>query len=262
MAPRPPIQAVIEEQAELDTKRRSWRMVFFNPDGTPASTSGATGAKGDPGDSAYDIWVAQPGNAGGTVNDYLASLVGPAGDAGADGAEPEYGTLANRPSAATAGDRALYFAIDEEGGTLSQVQSGAWKVVAQRGLVLGYAEITSDYPTLGLANTDYDIPGLNITVPVGDRPILLECYIPTIRHAVASKGISMRLFEGSTIKQVSNMFGNPAAGAAAGAMNPKVELSPSVGDHTYKATLRTADAGIVTASAALIAPAFLRAVEC
>jgi hypothetical protein len=35
MAPRPPIQAVIETQAELDEGRRNWRMVLFNEDGTP-----------------------------------------------------------------------------------------------------------------------------------------------------------------------------------------------------------------------------------
>lgn len=35
MAPRPPIQAVIETQAELDEGRRHWRMVLFNEDGTP-----------------------------------------------------------------------------------------------------------------------------------------------------------------------------------------------------------------------------------
>jgi hypothetical protein len=35
MAPRPPIQAVIETQAELDEGRRYWRMALFNEDGTP-----------------------------------------------------------------------------------------------------------------------------------------------------------------------------------------------------------------------------------
>lgn len=41
MAPRPPIQAVIEEQAELDTNRRNWRMVLFNEDGTPFTGGGS-----------------------------------------------------------------------------------------------------------------------------------------------------------------------------------------------------------------------------
>lgn len=42
MAPRPPIQAVIEAQAELDTDRRNWRMVLFNEDGTPFTGGGAS----------------------------------------------------------------------------------------------------------------------------------------------------------------------------------------------------------------------------
>lgn len=41
MAPRPPIQAVIEEQAEFDTARRNWRMVLFNEDGTPFTGGGS-----------------------------------------------------------------------------------------------------------------------------------------------------------------------------------------------------------------------------
>lgn len=45
MAPRPPIQAVIEQQAALDTQRRNWRMVLFNEDGTPFS-AGAGGGVG------------------------------------------------------------------------------------------------------------------------------------------------------------------------------------------------------------------------
>ena len=36
---------------------------------------------GLPGLSAYEVWLAQPGNAGKTVEEYLASLVGPAGPA-------------------------------------------------------------------------------------------------------------------------------------------------------------------------------------
>lgn len=39
---RPPIQAVIEMQAELETTRRNWRMVLFNEDGTPF-TGGSDG---------------------------------------------------------------------------------------------------------------------------------------------------------------------------------------------------------------------------
>lgn len=43
MAPRPPIQAVIEVQAEIDETRRNWRMVLFHEDGTPFTGSGGSG---------------------------------------------------------------------------------------------------------------------------------------------------------------------------------------------------------------------------
>lgn len=125
---RPPIQAVIEEQAELDPTRRNWRMVFFNPDGTPASTSGATGAKGDTGDSAYDIWVAQPGNAGGTVDDYLASLVGPKGDQG-DRGHVELGYA------------------KKTDGNLPMVTGGGWLTVA--GLSITFVEGVRPYVVKG-----------------------------------------------------------------------------------------------------------------
>lgn len=36
-------------------------------------------AKGDPGKSAYEVWLEQPGNAGKTVTEFLDSLRGPAG---------------------------------------------------------------------------------------------------------------------------------------------------------------------------------------
>lgn len=46
MTLRPPIQAVIETQAELDSKRRNWRMVLFNPDGSPFSGGSGGGGGG------------------------------------------------------------------------------------------------------------------------------------------------------------------------------------------------------------------------
>lgn len=60
MAPRPPMQIVIET-AEYDSTRRSWRMSLFDPDGTPIDLSvvggegpegpeGPAGPKGDTGD--------------------------------------------------------------------------------------------------------------------------------------------------------------------------------------------------------------------
>lgn len=59
MAPRPPIQAVIEEQAELDAGRRRWRMVLFNPDG---SVFGGGGSGGDSFWATDDIFLSPVGD--------------------------------------------------------------------------------------------------------------------------------------------------------------------------------------------------------
>ena len=49
------------------------------------------GPKGEDGKSAYELWVAQEGNAGKTEADFFASLKGDKGDKGADGAPGEKG---------------------------------------------------------------------------------------------------------------------------------------------------------------------------
>lgn len=69
------------ENAALDFTKRYWKLALFNPDGSPHVPGGGT--PGPAGASAYDIWLAQ-GNVG-TVDDYLASLVGPEGLAGPEG---------------------------------------------------------------------------------------------------------------------------------------------------------------------------------
>jgi hypothetical protein len=48
MTLRPPIQAVIETQPDLDPDRRHWRMVLFNEDGTPFTGSPGDGGSGSP----------------------------------------------------------------------------------------------------------------------------------------------------------------------------------------------------------------------
>jgi hypothetical protein len=58
MAPRPPIQTVVEAPgAELDPTRRSWRMQFYAPDGSPITNMDGIpvpGPQGDPGEDGAD----------------------------------------------------------------------------------------------------------------------------------------------------------------------------------------------------------------
>ena len=49
--------------------------------------------QGDPGDSAYEIWLQQPGNAGKSVAEFLASLKGKDGKDGKDGADGAVGPI-------------------------------------------------------------------------------------------------------------------------------------------------------------------------
>lgn len=52
----------------------------------PVGPAGATGPTGASGQSAYELWLEQPGNEGKTEAQFLASLIGPVGPTGATGA--------------------------------------------------------------------------------------------------------------------------------------------------------------------------------
>ena len=58
--------------------------------------TGAVGPKGADGKSAYEVWVAQPGNAGKSEQEYLASLKGAKGDKGETGAAGAKGEKGDR----------------------------------------------------------------------------------------------------------------------------------------------------------------------
>ena len=58
--------------------------------------TGAVGPKGADGKSAYEVWVAQPGNAGKSEQEYLASLKGAKGDKGETGATGAKGEKGDR----------------------------------------------------------------------------------------------------------------------------------------------------------------------
>lgn len=53
----------------------------------PKGETGATGPQGPQGKSAYQIWLAQSGNAGKTEAEFLVSLKGETGEKGATGAQ-------------------------------------------------------------------------------------------------------------------------------------------------------------------------------
>ena len=84
-----------------------------------------------------------------------SGTAGPTGAAGATGAtgpagpDMPYGPLVNRPSAATAGDKGLYFATDTDGGTLYQVHAAAW-VALTRGATAAPASHANSHSPGGI----------------------------------------------------------------------------------------------------------------
>lgn len=90
MAPRPPMQIVIE-QADYDPDRRSWRQSLFAPDGTPIDltqigSAGPTGPAGPEGPEGPEGPAGADGAPGGIGPE------GPKGDTGDPGAPGEPGS--------------------------------------------------------------------------------------------------------------------------------------------------------------------------
>lgn len=88
-----------------------------------------------------------------------------------------YGTLADRPSAGAVADGYSYNAIDDNGGTLSQVQGAGFVDIAVPTSELQYVERTTN--DTGFTDTSYtDLSGITITFTAGAKPIWLEFYTP------------------------------------------------------------------------------------
>jgi hypothetical protein len=87
------------------------------------------------------------------------------------------GLLTNRPAAASGNAGLLYYATDDNGGTLYRSDGSSWTKIAAPTTQLQYVErITND---TGFSNTTYaDVTGLSITFTAGSKPIWLEFYTP------------------------------------------------------------------------------------
>jgi hypothetical protein len=93
-------------------------------DGTNG-TNGANGANGTNGQSAYELWLTQPGNAGKTEAQFLAALEGADGANGAPGSQWFTGSTVpdgTTPAAAVDGD--MYF--NSSNNTIYKKAAGAW----------------------------------------------------------------------------------------------------------------------------------------
>jgi hypothetical protein len=176
-----------------------------------------------------------------------------------------YGLLANRPTAAAAGDRSTYFATDDNGGTLYQVQSAAWVKIAASaaqagGAELGYAEVATNPTSTSTYPTRTDVTGLSITTPSlsGAQAIKVIFDCADLGNS-STGGAVLSIMEGAAELQFAST--NTGAGINI-PVHREVRLTPSAGSHTYKIAIsRLSAAGTVTLVGSGT-PAFIQAVGC
>ena len=106
----------IEDEGEdYQLKTSGWvKKSTQGPKGDKGET-GAVGPKGADGKSAYEVWVAQPGNAGKNEQEYLASLKGAKGDKGETGAAGAKGDRGETGAAGAKGDKGETGAVGPKG---------------------------------------------------------------------------------------------------------------------------------------------------
>ncbi|MFQ9902392.1 MAG: hypothetical protein ACLRWB_00010 [Gallintestinimicrobium sp.] len=103
---------VEDEGEDYQLKTSGWvKKSTQGPKGDKGET-GAVGPKGADGKSAYEVWVAQPGNAGKNEQEYLASLKGDKGETGAAGAKGDRGETG---AAGAKGDKGETGAVGPKG---------------------------------------------------------------------------------------------------------------------------------------------------
>ena len=106
---------VEDEGEDYQLKTSGWvKKSTQGPKGDKGET-GAVGPKGADGKSAYEVWVAQPGNAGKNEQEYLASLKGAKGDKGETGAAGAKGDRGETGAAGAKGDKGETGAVGPKG---------------------------------------------------------------------------------------------------------------------------------------------------
>jgi len=151
------------------------------------------------------------------------------------------GTLAARPTAATAGNRALYYATDDNGGTLYRSNGTSWQQIAATvnqtgGQQLGVASLVTTYTNSGQAGETL-ITGMSVTVTVGSRPlgIFVDGTIRVEGTGTDTDGAGPILKRDGSIL---NGFAVPPITRTSGqtklfSLNGHQIETPSAGSHTY-----------------------------
>jgi hypothetical protein len=158
----------------------------------------------------------------------------------------------------------MYFATDDNGGTMYRSDGSSWTKIAASvtqsgGAELGYSEITSNFSQVATANTFYDVTGLSSTVTIGTRPVLITAFFPVMLHSVTFGDITVAIYEDGTLVSAATATEPTANRAFIGISNSR--RAPSAGSHTYAIKVKTTIAGTITLQAASNFPAYVRVVE-
>jgi hypothetical protein len=175
-----------------------------------------------------------------TTSGYAATTVQAALDENA-GLLMATGTLAARPTAATAGNRALYYATDDNGGTLYRSSGSSWQQIGASinqtgGAQLGSATLASNYTNQSEVS-ETQLTGMSITVTVGSRPIAIsvDCNLQVSGTGTDTDGIGPLLkrdgttLNGFTVPPITRTSGQNKLFTG----NWHQIDAPSSGSHTY-----------------------------
>lgn len=148
-----------------------------------------------------------------------------------------------------------YYAAASVSGTYRYIY---FKTAAtERGVELGYAEITANVTQTGVGNQD--VAGLSVTVTVGSRPInvVFNCY--GVQNS-ADLGMSQVNIKESSTTLAYTTFTGLKAGTSTG-LHRVARLAPTAGQHTYKINLQQVLSGNSVLQASATSPAYIQVVE-
>lgn len=157
---------------------------YLNQDSTTLYGPKASGSWPAPGVTL----IGPPGNPGPKGDTGAAGAAGAAGAVGPAGPAFSYGILATRPSVGAAGDKGLYYATDQSGGTLYQVQGGAW------------GQITRGLTQAPVAHGTAHATGASDTVPHALRTITANDSVTSSDDTIAvnANGVTVTLPNAAT----------------------------------------------------------------
>lgn len=188
----------------------------------------------------------------------LPQWVDPASLPSTAGGSP-YDILANRPPANTQPDRTFFYATDDNGGALYQVQNGTWVLVAPKNTELGYGQITANLPALG---TSFAILlGLSVTVQGRGNPVRVKAFIPELSNAAAvANNFTVAIYKDGTQIQAS-IDTAPAIQFAGNPVNCDARDNPGTSQHTYAVYGKANTGGNMIPVASLTNPAYIQVTE-